>query len=324
MDRLDAMTLFVAAVEEGSLAAAAKRHGRSAAAATRAVVLLERYAGETLLLRSTRKLSLTAAGERHLEISREVLARLKTLEPQVSGGALQGDIVLTAPELFGRLRVMPLVETFLKDHPQINVRVLLLNRVVNLVGEGVDLAIRLATLPDSTLTAKKIGMVRLLVCAAPSYLARAGCPAAPGDLDRHDCIGLNAEGGGELWPFDTGGTRGGEKGGGVRSTRVRTRLSLNNAAASIDAALRGQGIVYARSYQVAEHIAAGRLVRLLPEFEPPLVPAHVVFAPDRAKRRAVSALIEHLVPALKRELLAIEAMLADHKPDPRGQAGEAS
>ena len=298
MDRLDAMILFVTAVEEGSLAAAARRHGRSPAAVTRAVAMLERHAGERLLLRSTRKLSLTTAGDRHLSVWREVLAKLREIEPEDSAAPLGGSIVLTAPELFGRLKVMPLLEAFLADHPRIAARVLLVNRLVNLIGEGVDLAVRLAPLPDSTLTAIRVGEVRGLLCASPDYLARAGSPADIGDLERHQCIGLNAEGDGELWALDMGAGRGTR----ARSVRVHTRLSVNNAAAVIDAALRGHGIIHARSYQVMDHIAAGRLVRLLPRHEGPPVPAQVVLPADRAGNRAVRAFIERLTPHLKREL----------------------
>ena len=299
MDRLDSIALVVAAVEEGSLAAAARRHGRSPAAVTRAVTLLERHAGEALLLRSTRKLSLTTAGERHLAIWRDVMAKLHELEPENAPGPLQGRIVLTAPELFGRLKVMPLLETFLLDHPQAAARVLMVNRVVDLIGEGVDLAVRLAPLSDSTLTAIKVGEVRALLCASPDYLARAGSPATPHELERHDCVGLNAEGDGELWRF--GATPGQERS--VRSIRVSTRLSVNNAAAVIDAALRGHGVIRARSYQVAHEIAAGRLIRLLPHFEPPATPAHLVFHPDRARKGVLRAFIEHAVPTLRRDLL---------------------
>lgn len=305
MDRLNAMALFVAAVEEGSLASAARRHGRSPAAVTRAVALLERDAGEPLLLRSTRRLNLTAAGDRHIAIWRDVLTRLRELEPESSTGQLHGGIVLTAPELFGRAKVMPLVETFLRLHPLVAVRVLMVNRQVDLIGEGIDVAVRLAPLPDSTMTAIRIGEVRTLLCASPDYLARAGSPANPRDLDRHDCIGLNAEGDGELWPFGLGS----EQGGRVRSVRVRTRLSINNAAAAIDAALRGHGVIRARSYQVADDVAAGRLVRLIPDFEPNPTPAHLVFHLDRAKKGVVRAFIEHAVPTLKRGLLEIAAVV---------------
>lgn len=302
MDRLDAMALFLVAADAGSLAASARRFGRSPAAVTRAVALLERDAGETLLLRSTRKLSLTSAGERHVAIWREVLAKLDELAAKDAGHPIQGEIVLTAPELFGRTTVMPLLESFLREHPQISARVLMLNRIVNLIGEGVDLAIRLAPLPDSTLTAVKVGTVRTMLCASPTYLAAAGTPITLKDLEQHDCIGLNAEGNGELWAFATPGERGGR----TRSIRVRTRLSVNSAAASIDAALRGGGLIRARSYQVADHIKAGRLIRLLVDHEVPPVPVQVVLPAKRARKAHVRAFIDHIVPVLRRELEAIE------------------
>jgi len=305
MDRLDAMALFVTAVAEGSLAAAARRHGRSPATVTRAVALLEGIAGETLLLRSTRRLSLTEAGQNHYALWRDILARLGEVSPATSTGPLQGSIVLTAPELFGRLKVMPILETFLRREPLIAVRALLVNRLVDLVGEGVDLAVRLANLPDSTMTAIKLGEVRTLVCAAPDYLARAGTPASPQALNQHDCIGLNAAGDGELWPFKSDN----EKGARVRSVRVPTRLSLNNAGAAIDAALRGHGIIRARSYQVAENVAAGHLVQILAGFEPPPEPAHLVFHPDRGSRRSVRAFIDHAVPELRAEFQRVEVRL---------------
>ena len=311
MDRLDAMTLFVAAVDEGSLAAAARRHGRSPAAVTRAVALLEHFAGTTLLLRSTRQLSLTPAGARHLATWREVLMKLDEMAAEETGAPLRGDVVLTAPELFGRLKVMPAVETFLKKHPHVSVRALLVNRVVNLIGEGVDLAIRIAPLRDSTLSAIKIGQVRILLCASPGYLDERGSVTSVGDLERHSCIGLNAESDAELWPFRAVG----ERTGGVRSVRVRTRLSVDNQSAVIDAALRGQGVICARSYQVAEHIAAGSLVRVLESFEPPAVPVHLVFSADRAKRGAVRSFIDHAAADLKAELLGVEANIQGRESD---------
>ena len=305
MDRIDAMTLFVTAVAEGSLAAAARHHGRSPATVSRAVSLLEQLAGDSLLLRSTRRLSLTSAGDRHVAVWRDVLGKLGEIEPSSLAGPLRGSIVLTAPELFGRLKVMPVLETFLRQEPFVAARVLLVNRLVDLLGEGMDLAVRLAPLPDSTMTAINLGEVRTIVCASPEYLARAGSPAVPQELHRHDCIGLNAEGDGELWPF---GSRS-QKGARARSVRVPTRLSLNNAAAAIDAALRGQGLIRARAYQVAEDIAARRLVHVLGAFEPPPEPAHIVFHPDRGRRGPVRAFIDHAVPALRIELRRIGAKL---------------
>jgi len=306
MDRLDAMALMVAAVDEGSLAAAGRRHGRSPATVTRAVALLEELAGETLLLRSTRRLNLTPAGDRHVAIWRDVLGRLGEIKAAQSPGQLQGSIVLTAPELFGRLKVMPILESFLRREALVAARVLLVNRLVDLVGEGVDLAVRLASLPDSTMTAIKLGEVRTLVCASPDYLSRAGLPSSPHELRHHECIGLNAEGDGELWQFGQAN----DKGARVRSVRVPTRLSLSNAAAAIDAGLRGQGLIRARAYQVAEDIAAGRLVHVLSAFEPPADPASLVFHPDRGRRGPVRAFVDHAVPALRSELRRIAAIVS--------------
>jgi DNA-binding transcriptional LysR family regulator len=308
VDRLDAMALFVTAINEGSLAAAGRRHGRSPATVTRAVALLEDLAGETLLLRSTRQLNLTPAGDRHLAIWRDVLAQLVELGPPGSAGQLKGSIVITAPELFGRLKLMPILEPFLREQPTVSARVLLVNRLVDLIGEGVDVAIRLAPLPDSTMTAIRFGEVRVLVCAAPDYLARAGAPSDPQELGGHECIGLNAAGDGELWQFGSH-----DKRARVRSVRVPTRLSLNNAGAAIDAAVRGHGLIRARAYQVAEDLAAGRLIQALAAFEPPPVPAHLVFHADRGRRGPVRAFVDHAVPALRMELKRITAMLGQER-----------
>jgi DNA-binding transcriptional LysR family regulator len=305
MDRLEAMSLFVAAVERGSLAAAARRHGRSPAAATRAVARVELKAGETLLLRSTRKLSLTAAGERHLAVWREVLARLGELAPVEAGTPLLGRIVLTAPELFGRIAVLPLLETFLHEHPLVFARTLLVNRLVNLIGEGVDLAVRLAPPADSSLSAIRIGEVGTLLCASPAYLEDAGPLTTPADLAYHACIGLDVEAEGELWTFASPAGAARQR----RSVRVQPRLSINNAAAAIDASLRGHGVIQARSYQVADAIAEGRLRRVLPEWEEPPLSAHLLFPAERAAKGAVRALIDHLAPALKRLLSDVNASI---------------
>ena len=184
------------------------------------------------------------------------------------------------------------------------------NRVVDLVGEGFDLAVRLAPLPDSTLTAIKLGEVRTLHCASPEYLARRGSPATPHDLLGHDCVGMNVEGNAELWAFRMAPGDSGR----VRSLRVATRLSLNSAAAAIGAACRGHGVVRVRSYQVTDEIASGRLIALLPPFEPPPAPVHLVFHPDRAGNVMLRAFIEHAVPALRRDLLEAASALSPLKP----------
>ncbi len=296
MDRFDAIRLFVSAVDGGSLAIAGRRHGRSPAAVTRAVAELEREAGETLLLRSTRRLSLTSAGERRLLVWRDVISRLDELLPQGGGSEPVGRVVITAPELFGRHVVLPLIDTFLERYPRVTARLLLLNRTVNLIGEGVDLAVRLAPLQDSTLTAVRVGEVRTQLCASPAYCDRAGVPATPDDLQHHDCIGLDATADDELWSFiePSGGRR--------RSIRIRPRLSINGAAAAIDEAIRGRGVIQARSYQVATAITDGQLMPLLSEWQGPPIPVHLVFPPARGARRPLRTLIDELAPQLRRAL----------------------
>jgi DNA-binding transcriptional LysR family regulator len=190
---------------------------------------------------------------------------------------------------------MPVVESFLAAYPQTEVRSLLLNRMVDLVGEGVDVAVRLATLPDSSLTAVKIGEVRRLTCAAPHYLDERARPEQPSDLMNHLCIGLNEAGAQELWPY-----REHPPGRRVRSVRVACRLTTNNAGAAIDAAVRGLGIVRPLSYQVEKHIAQGTLVPLLDAYEPEPVPVSLVFRPQGGGNSgAVRAFIDHAVPRLR-------------------------
>jgi DNA-binding transcriptional LysR family regulator len=304
MDRLDAMAMTVAAIDDGSLAAGARRFGRSAAAATRAIALLEAEAGETLLLRSTRGLRLTEAGERHVAVWRDVLARLAEIHTDTIANTVSGMLVLTAPELFGRLKVTPVLETFMALHPKVGARALLFNRVVDMVGEGVDVAIRLARLEESSLVAVKLGEVRQVVCASPAYLAQHGHPTEPTDLSRHACLGLSADGNRELWTFRRaiGDAR-------VRSIPVQARLSITSVAAGLDAALRGAGFVHCLSYQVAEQLTTGQLQRVLTRFEPEATPVNMVFRANPRRWSPVRAFVDHAVPLLRRDLAQTAAAI---------------
>ncbi|MCB8877578.1 LysR family transcriptional regulator [Acidisoma silvae] len=304
MDRLDAMAMAVAAIDEGSLAAAARRFGRSAAAATRAIAVLEAAAGETLLLRSTRGLRLTEAGARHAAVWRDVLGKLRDIQAEQTGTTISGHLVLTAPELFGRLKVTPVLESFVDLHPEVQARALLLNQVVDMLGEGVDIAIRLAHLPESSLVAVKLGTVRQVICASPAYLAKHGQPQQPADLSRHVCIGTNPEGNRELWNLrhDPSGAR-------MRSISVQTRLSINSVAAGLDAARRGAGLVRGMSYQVADDLATGRLLRVLAPFEPDAIPVNMVFRPHPRRWSPVRGFVDYAVPILRRELAQVAAVV---------------
>ncbi|MDF2097514.1 LysR family transcriptional regulator [Aquibaculum arenosum] len=294
MDRLEAMSIFLTVVETGSLAAASRKLGRSPASVTRAIAQLEESAGVRLIERTTRRFAVTEAGTRHVETYRKMLNELAHLEERSSDANISGTVVVTAPELFGRMRVMPVIESFLALYPETQARLLLMNRVVDLVGEGVDVAIRLADLPDSSMTAIKVGEIRRLTCAAPSYLAHNAPPTNPCELAFHSCIGLNEAGSQELWRY-----RAGADGRRNRSVRVRCRLTLNSAGAAIDAAERGMGIVRPLSYQVERQMAAGTLVSLLDEYEPKSIPVHLVFQPRPFHGGALRAFIDHAAPLLR-------------------------
>lgn len=301
MDRLDAMAVFVTIIDAGSLAAAARKLGRSPASVTRAVSLLEDRLGERLLHRSTRNLRLTESGERQAAVYRSVLAELAEIEGGPStGDRLEGRITLTAPELFGRLKVMPVVEGFLAEHAEVRARVLLLNRVVNLVEEGVDVAVRLAWLPNSGLVAVRLGEMRQLLCAAPDYVERRGEPETPDDLRTHLCIGGQDGHEREVWHF-TDRSKSRHR---VVSVAVHPRIAVNGAAAAVDAALRGSGLCRAMAYQVEEHLEAGRLIPLLAAFEPAPVPVHLVFHPVPRRNAALRAFLDHATPRLRAALAA--------------------
>ncbi|MFD1702778.1 LysR family transcriptional regulator [Methylopila henanensis] len=306
MDRLDAMAMFVATVDQGSLAGAARVFACSPAKVTRALQMLEERLGERLVHRNARRLRLTDAGERRLAVYRRVLAELDAAEGG-SGGAIDGLIGVTAPELFGRLHVVPVIETFLAEHPAARARALLLNRMVDLVEEGMDVAVRLAPLPDSGIVATRLGEVRKLVCAAPSYVERAGAPANPIELQKHACVGEEEGDAGALWRFAEPGPRRRK----TFAVAIRPRMALNSAGAAIDAAVRGHGVCRALSYQVAEHVAAGRLVTLLDAFEPEPTPVSLVFHPVPRRNETLRAFIDHAAPRLRETLAGVARQIGE-------------
>lgn len=302
MDRLDAMAVFVAVVESGSLAAAGRKLGYSPATVTRAVAMLEERLGERLLHRSTRALRLTERGEQQASVYRSILAELAEADGgDAAGTRITGRITLTAPELFGRAILMPLVETFLDAHPGVSARVILLNRLVSLVEEGVDVAVRLGPLPASGLIAVKVGEMRRLLCAAPSYLARSNMPIRPGALHQHHCIGTEEGTEREQWHFiDRASDR-----HRPFSTAIRPRIALNSAGAAIDAAVRGHGICRVMAYQVVDHVEAGRLMPLLQTFEPAPLPIHLIFHPIPRRNAALRAFVDHATPRLRAAVAAV-------------------
>ena len=296
MDRVDALRAFVASVDRGSLSAAARALGKSPASITRAVASIEDRLGTRIVRRTTRALKLTEAGERYIVVARRVLTELDEAEKSADAGLTepQGGLSVTAPVAFGSLHVRPIVDTYLASHSGVRVRLLLLDRVVSIIDEGVDVALRIAHLPDSALIAVAAGSVRRMVVASPDYLERHGRPKTPSDLAAHRCVASTAITPSDVWTF--GARREGDRAKHVRITPV---LSVNLAEAAIRSALSGIGITCALSYQVSEQVSRGALVRLLGAFEPPPLPVHLVYPAANARTAKVRAFVELAAPRLR-------------------------
>lgn len=272
MDRLDAMSVFTAVVDGGSLSAAGRRLNVPLATVSRKLADLEAHLKTRLITRSTRKLELTDAGRDYLEACRQILEQVDEAERAASGAyaRVKGRLVVAAPIVFGRVHVVPVVAAFLEAHPEVDIQLRLGDRNVNLIEEHVDVALRIGTLPDSSLVATPVGSIRRVVCASPAYLERHGTPASPGELAAHRCITFDGLDGSTAWVFAGAD---GQK----QPARVRSRLSVSTADAAIAAAVLGLGVTRVLSYQVADALQDGRLVRLLAEHEPPAVPASLIY-----------------------------------------------
>ena len=291
------MRVFVAVAEESGFAPAARRLAMSAPAVTRAVGALERRVGARLLQRTTRVVRLTEAGARYFADCKRILEDVETAENAAAENQTEprGELVVTAPLVFGRMFVAPIVLEFLARHPQVSARTLLVDHVVDLVEAGVDVAVRIAQLPDSSLTAIKVGAVRRVVCASPSYLAEHGTPQTPADLARHDAI-VFASGAASTqkeWRFGSARSRS------AQSVPLRTRFAVNSADAAVAAAVAGAGVTRVLSYQVGPQVDAGLLTIVLDKHEPPAIPVSVVFPAGRRGAAKVREFVAFAVTRLK-------------------------
>ena len=293
-DRLDALTIFAAVAEQQSFAEAARHLSRSPASVTRAIAALEERLQIRPFNRTTRSVALTDAGARYLESCRRLLATYDELEAVTLGERAQprGWINVTAPTMFGRLHVLPIVRTFLGEYPQVDVRLLLLDRVVSLVDDGLDLGVRIGPLPDSSLRAVRVGQVRRVVCAAPQYIAQHGVPITPRDLGSHIVVACTA-----VTPIPDRWSFHGPSG--VTSVAVRPRLVVNTTAGAVDAAVDGLGLTCVRSYQAEPHMVAGRLQIVLADYEPAPAPIHVVHPEGRHLPAKVRLFLDHAASALR-------------------------
>ena len=295
MDHLDSLRAFVAVADSAGFAAAARKLRQSAPAMTRAVAAIEARLGAQLLHRSTRSVRLTEVGARFLDDCRRILAELDEAEASAGGAhaAPQGQLAITASSMFGRLHVAPILFDFLALHPSLTVRSLFVDRVVHLLDEGFDLAVRIAHLPDSSLTAVPVGAVRRVVIASPEYLAQRGEPKAPADLAKHDAIGFSQDGGaGAPWVFHRGAER--------ELAQPRVQLIANAGEVGIDAAIRGLGLARALAYQVDAEVLAGRLKIVLADFEPAPIPVHLVHVAGRKAPAKVRAFVDFAAERLRK------------------------
>lgn len=293
MDRFQSMTAFLAVVDTGGFASAARRLQVSPSVVTRAVADLEERLGVRLLTRTTRFVRVTEAGTAYADSCRRILGELEQADEQAAStqAAPRGRLTLTAPVNFGRMHVLPVVHDYLACFPGVDVNCWFVDRVVNLVDDGVDVAVRIGELPDSSLQAIRVGSVRQVLCASPDYLARHGTPRRPEELARHTTITASGLTSTPEWRFHASD--------GVVAVRLQPRLlSMTNEAAA-DSALAGQGITRLPLYQVAPAVREGSLCLLLEPFERPPLPIHVVHRQGRHAAHRVRAFIDMAVDALR-------------------------
>lgn len=300
MDRLEAMALLITVAEEGNLSAASRRLGKPLSTVHRHIGDLESYLGSRLLHRTTRRTELTEAGAAYVAACRRILEQVDDAERTVRGeyAVPRGELVITAPIVFGRLHVTPLITDFLAAYPDIDVRLLLVDRVTHLMDEHVDIALRIGELADSSMVGVPVGRVRRRCCASPAYLESHGSPVHPRELAHHQCIAMGAPSERHVWPFVDRGND--------MPQIIHPRLSITTAEAAITAAEHGAGIARILSYQIAEAVMHERLAVVLPSFEPPAWPVNIIHRGQFPMPQKTRALIDFLKPRLRERLGAFQ------------------
>jgi DNA-binding transcriptional LysR family regulator len=304
MDRIEAMRVFVTALDEGSLAGAGRRLGRSPAAVSRAIASLEQHVGAELLHRTTRSLRLSEAGERYAAACRRVLVDLEEADMCVSGerAAPRGTLTVTAPPISGEEILRPIVDAYLEAYPAVSVNLVLLDRHANLIEEGIDVALRVGELPDSAMVAVRIGGdVKRVIVASPRYLAQHPQIVEPADLTKHSII-TTTHFGHDTWVFPH--AQGGKI---ARSVHFKPRLVVNSVRAAREAAVAGLGVTRLYTYHVAEKVQDGSLRVLLREAEPPALPVHLLTPQGRTSTPKVRAFLDFAAPRLRAAFARLSA-----------------
>lgn len=293
------MTILLAAVDGGSLSAASRQLGIPLTTVSRRITELEEHLHVRLLLRNTRKLTLTDSGRDYVASCRQILKDILEAERTATGEyrSPQGELVITAPVAIGRNHVVPVVAEFLQAYPDVRVRILLSDRITNLLEEHIDVAVRLGVLPDSDLVAKPVANIDRVLCASPAYLESRGIPKVPKDLVAHDCITYVDYSVTDQWEF--------REGQGWEIVRVSSRLTVNSAEAAVVAALANVGIIRTSSDHVEAALKSGSLVRLLRGFEPAHMPVSLVYPSQRQVPLKLRAFIDFVLPRLQERLKSI-------------------
>jgi DNA-binding transcriptional LysR family regulator len=306
MDRLEAMSILVASAEAGSFSAAGRQLGVPLPTISRKIAELEAHLNTRLLVRTTRKLSLTEAGLAYIAACKRILEQVDEAESQAAGEYTvpRGTLTMTAPIVLGRLHVVPVVNEFLANFAQINVYLTLSDHTISLVDEHIDLAVRVGALPDSTLVATKVGEIRRVVCGSPAYFAAHGTPKTPDDLKEHMCVTFTALASGMTWIFNPRGSKT------SKGVRPYCRLKINTAESAIDAAIAGVGVTNVLSYQIAQPVAEGKLKVILQDYEPDPIPVHLVHAGHAILPLKLRRFTEFAASRLRKSLAADPAKLA--------------
>ena len=314
MDRLEAMTFLVATVEAGSFSAAGRRLGVPLPTVSRRIGELEDHLKARLLVRSTRALALTDAGAAYLARCKSILEQVAETE-RAAGGEYdtpRGELVMTAPIVFGRLHLLPIVNAFLASHPEIAVRLVLSDRNLQLVDEHIDVALRIGALADSSMVATQVGTVSRVVCGSPDYFLRHGMPQTPAELADHACVNCEAESPAAVWSFRAAGRRL------LVPITVRPRLSVTTAEAAMDAAMAGVGLTHVLSYQAAQAVEQGRLQLALRAHEPEPLPVNLLHTGQKPLPLKTRSFIEFAAERLRTVLAGdTQRLRAREAPAPR-------
>ena len=296
MDRLEAMSVIVAVAEAGSLSAAARKLAMPVPTVSRKLSDLEAHLKAQLFHRSSRQMKLTDAGRSYIDACKRIIEQVEDAEREVSGEYRKpsGDLTVTSPWGLGHMHLLPIACEFLAAYPDIALRLLLTDRVHQPLDDGIDIAIRIGPLADSSMISTRIGSVRMVACASPAYLATRGRPEYPGDLSGHDCIAIDDIGAPRSWRFVEGGKE--------TSAQVRSRLTVNTSEAAIEAAIVGAGIARVMFYKMDAARRAGALAIVLDGFEQEPLPVHIVYPERKPMPLKLRAFVDWAAPRLKARL----------------------